>query len=217
MIKLDQHSSVLILLFIVGLFLTLINGEDNKTSCWSSSTVYKISAHNGNHTDWEISATEIEFVEECHLSFVQKITNKNCSEVIGPSRRHPTLLQKYGYGFLSIFIISALSLAGFIAFPLMKKPYYKYLNAFFTALAVGTLFADSAFELFPVIIEYGLRQNHLHEHGRLTFNEHSNGQKQIPRFLWQMLVLVLTAYVFYVIELTINAFMHRRHNDHHHR
>jgi hypothetical protein len=33
----------------------------------------------------------------------------------------------------------------------MKKPYYKYLNAFFTALAVGTLFADSAFELFPVV------------------------------------------------------------------
>jgi hypothetical protein len=33
----------------------------------------------------------------------------------------------------------------------MKKPYYKYLNAFFTSLAVGTLFADSAFELFPVV------------------------------------------------------------------
>ncbi|CAF1369847.1 unnamed protein product [Rotaria magnacalcarata] len=216
MIKLDQHSSLLILLVIIGLFFTFINGEDNRTSCWSSSTVYKISAHNGNHTDWEINVAETEFVEECHLSFVKTITNKSCSEVIGSSRRHPTLLQKYGYGVLSIFIISALSLAGFVAFPLMKKPYYKYLNAFFTALAVGTLFADTAFELFPVIIEYGLRQNHLHEHGRLTFNEHSNEQKQIPRFLWQMLVLVLTAYVFYVIELTINAFMHHRHNDRRH-
>jgi hypothetical protein len=52
---------------------------------------------------------------------------------------------------LSVFIISVLSLAGFVAFPLMKKPYYKYINAFFIALAVGTLFADSAFELFPVV------------------------------------------------------------------
>ncbi len=60
-------------------------------------------------------------------------------------------LLEYGYGFLSVFIISILSLAGFVAFPLMRKPYYKYLNAFFTALAVGTLFADSAFELFPVV------------------------------------------------------------------
>jgi len=58
---------------------------------------------------------------------------------------------EYGFGFLSVFIISILSLAGFVAFPLMKKPYYKYLNAFFTSLAVGTLFADSAFELFPVV------------------------------------------------------------------
>jgi hypothetical protein len=60
-------------------------------------------------------------------------------------------LLEYGYGFLSVFIISILSLAGFLAFPLMRKPYYKYLNAFFTALAVGTLFADSAYELFPVV------------------------------------------------------------------
>ena len=58
---------------------------------------------------------------------------------------------EYGCGFLAVFIISALSLAGFVVFPLMKKPYYKYLNAFFIALAVGTLFADSAFELFPVV------------------------------------------------------------------
>jgi hypothetical protein len=34
---------------------------------------------------------------------------------------------------------------------IMKKPYYKYLNAFFTSLAVGTLFANSAFELFSVV------------------------------------------------------------------
>lgn len=36
----------------------------------------------------------------------------------------------------------------------MKKPYYKYLNAFFTALAVGTLFADSVYELLPVVSIY---------------------------------------------------------------
>ena len=58
---------------------------------------------------------------------------------------------EYGYGFLAVFIISALSLGGFVAFPLMKKPYYKYVNAFFVALAVGTLYADTAFELFPVV------------------------------------------------------------------
>ena len=61
------------------------------------------------------------------------------------------LAVEYGYGFLAVFIISVLSLAGFVAFPLMRKPYYKYINAFFIALAVGTLYADLAFELFPVV------------------------------------------------------------------
>ncbi|CAF2760847.1 unnamed protein product [Rotaria sp. Silwood2] len=214
MIKIDQFLNILQLLIIFGLFLSFINGQSNKSTCWSSTTVYKISALDNNNNNWEINSTEIELVKECHVSFVQKITKKNCSELVSSSARQPSLTQKYGYGFLAVFIISALSLAGFIAFPLMKKPYYKYLNAFFTALAVGTLFADSAFELFPVIIEYSFTSSHMHQHGRLTLNEQSSGKIQVPIFLWQMVVLVLTAYVFYVIELTIHAFMHRRHHRH---
>ncbi|CAF1316782.1 unnamed protein product [Rotaria sp. Silwood1] len=213
MIKIIRFLNIFQLLVIFGLFLSLINGQNNRTTCWSSTTVYKIiPLDDNNNTHWEINSTEIELVKECHLSFVQKITNKTCSQLATSSARQPSFAQKYGYGFLAVFIISALSLAGFIAFPLMKKPYYKYLNAFFTALAVGTLFADSAFELFPVIIEYGLTSSHMHQHGRLKPNEQSSGKLQVPIFLWQMVVLVLTAYVFYVIELTIHAFMHGRHH-----
>ncbi|CAF3983564.1 unnamed protein product [Rotaria sp. Silwood2] len=192
MIKIDQFLNILQLLIIFGLFLSFINGQSNKSTCWSSTTVYKISALDNNNNNWEINSTEIELVKECHVSFVQKITKKNCSELVSSSARQPSLTQKYGYGFLAVFIISALSLAGFIAFPLMKKPYYKYLNAFFTALAVGTLFADSAFELFPVIIEYSFTSSHMHQHGRLTLNEQSSGKIQVPIFLWQMVVLVLS-------------------------
>ncbi|CAF1341209.1 unnamed protein product [Rotaria sordida] len=208
----DRFLSIFQLLVIFGLFFSFINGQNNQIKCWSSSTVYKISSLNDNNTNWEINSTEIELVKECHLSFVQKITNKACSALAISSLRQPSFAQKYGYGFLAVFIISALSLAGFIAFPLMKKPYYKYLNAFFTALAVGTLFADTAFELLPVIIEYGLTSSHLHQHGRLIVNEQLSGKIQIPIFLWQMVILVLTAYVFYVIELIIHAFMHHRHH-----
>ena len=61
---------------------------------------------------------------------------------------------EYGYGFLSIFVISALSLFGILLFPLTKKPYYKYINAFFTGLAIGALYANSAFELIPAVRIY---------------------------------------------------------------
>jgi hypothetical protein len=57
----------------------------------------------------------------------------------------------YGYGFLSVFLISSFSLAGAAVFPLTKKRYYKYFNAFFTALAVGALFANCTFELMPAV------------------------------------------------------------------
>lgn len=50
-----------------------------------------------------------------------------------------------------MFIISAFSMAGAVVFPLTKKPAYKYFNAFFTALAVGALFANSMFELVPSV------------------------------------------------------------------
>lgn len=77
--------------------------------------------------------------------------NSTKYDLLSLSLRKSFRFEEYGYGFLAVFIISALSLAGFVAFPLMKKPYYKYINAFFVALAVGTLYADTAFELFPVV------------------------------------------------------------------
>ena len=125
---------------------------------------------NANSITRNVNYTEVELVNECHLSFVQKLTNKTCLTSTRSSRKPPPLAHStsltfnvkmfsfcflkfagYGYGFLAVFIISVLSLAGFLAFPLMKKPYYKYFNAFFTALAVGTLFSDAAFELLPVV------------------------------------------------------------------
>ena len=57
----------------------------------------------------------------------------------------------YGYGFLAVFVISSFSLAGAVVFPLTKRPFYKYFNAFFTSLAVGALFSNSTFELLPAV------------------------------------------------------------------
>ncbi|CAF4009015.1 unnamed protein product [Adineta steineri] len=214
MLSIDRFLGIFQLLIIFTIFLNFINTKQNKNTCWSSSTIYHISSldNNNNNANWEINCTEIELVEECHLSFVEKITNKTCSQSITSSDKQPSFTQKYGYGFLAVFIISILSLAGFLAFPLMKKPYYKYLNAFFTALAVGTLFADTTFELLPVIIQSGETSTHVHEHGQTVSKQHSNRKIHIPLFLWQMATLVITAYIFYVIELLIHVFMHHRHH-----
>jgi hypothetical protein len=60
-------------------------------------------------------------------------------------------LIEHGYGFLAVFIISALSLAGLLAFPIMNKRAFQYVLVTFTGLAVGVLFGDAMFHLIPFV------------------------------------------------------------------
>jgi len=57
----------------------------------------------------------------------------------------------YGYGFLAVFIVTILSLAGLFAFPLIHKVAFQYVLVTFTALAVGTLLGDAMFHLIPFV------------------------------------------------------------------
>lgn len=57
----------------------------------------------------------------------------------------------YVYGFLAVFIVSVLSLAGLLAFPILYKVSFQYVLTLFTALAVGTLFGDTMFHLIPFV------------------------------------------------------------------
>jgi hypothetical protein len=57
----------------------------------------------------------------------------------------------YGYGFLAVFIVSALSLIGLLAIPCLNKPAFQYFLTAFTALAVGTLLGDVLFHLIPFV------------------------------------------------------------------
>ncbi|CAF1225383.1 unnamed protein product [Didymodactylos carnosus] len=130
----------------IGLWLFNSNIYAQEKECLSSSTRYQLTYANGSVLESMKNFSEVEFIAECHISFVEELLNKSCrehetTEVI--PNKHPTTAQKYGYGFLSVFIISALSLAGFLAFRCMNKPYYQNINAFFTSVAVGTLLGDT--------------------------------------------------------------------------
>lgn len=57
----------------------------------------------------------------------------------------------YVYGFLAVCIVSVLSLAGLLAFPILYKVSFQYVLTLFTALAVGTLFGDTMFHLIPFV------------------------------------------------------------------
>lgn len=66
-------------------------------------------------------------------------------------------------GFLSITIISLLSLLGVVLIPLMNKVFFKFLLSFLVALAVGTLSGDAFLHLIPHVSPCRVRPPDLQE------------------------------------------------------
>lgn len=63
-------------------------------------------------------------------------------------------------GFVSITVISLLSLLGVVLIPLMGRVFFKFLLCFLVALAVGTLSGDAFLHLIPHVSRGGFSVLH---------------------------------------------------------
>lgn len=59
----------------------------------------------------------------------------------------------YGYGTLSVAIISLLAILGLLLFPVLKTEGYKITMQFFIGLGIGTLAADAVVHIIPKVSE----------------------------------------------------------------
>ena len=66
-----------------------------------------------------------------------------------PSLTKTFFVSVWGYGFLSITVISLTSLLAIAVIPLMRHSIYKRIMSFLVALAVGTLSGDALLHLIP--------------------------------------------------------------------
>nr|XP_040026764.1 zinc transporter ZIP6 isoform X3 [Gasterosteus aculeatus aculeatus] len=102
-------------------------------------------------------------------------------------------------GFLSITVISLLSLAGVVLIPLINRVFFKFLLSFLVALAVGTLSGDAFLHLIP----HSLGGHH-HHHGGSGMEAGGGHLHEEPEenldAMWKGLTALSGVYVMFLIE-----------------
>ncbi|XP_005010667.1 zinc transporter ZIP6 isoform X1 [Anas platyrhynchos] len=132
--------------------------NQNTQECSSAS---KLMQSHGIGTQALLTATEFSYL--CP-ALINQIDGK-CCIVHASSEKTETPPKGYSLqiawigGFISISVISFLSLLGVILVPLMNRVFFKFLLSFLVALAVGTLSGDAFLHLLPH--SHG---NHHHHH-----------------------------------------------------
>ncbi|KAI7808931.1 zinc transporter ZIP10 [Triplophysa rosa] len=109
------------------------------------------------------------------------------------------------WGFVSITIISLLSLLGVVLVPILNQSCFKFLLTFLVALAVGTLSGDALLHLLP-----HSQEGHDHSHGIHT--EHEHEEDFLIKFdgVWKGLTALAGIYLLFIIEHCIGMFKHYR-------
>ncbi|XP_061696702.1 zinc transporter ZIP10 [Syngnathoides biaculeatus] len=102
------------------------------------------------------------------------------------------------WGFVSITIISLLSLLGVILVPILNQSCFKFLLTFLVALAVGTLSGDALLHLLP------------HSQGQHDHSDVSHGTDLVTDFdgVWKGLTALAGIYLLFIFEHCIGMYKH---------
>ncbi|CAF1181474.1 unnamed protein product [Adineta ricciae] len=206
----------LIGLITVSLITAQETQETNEESCIAQNATYALCIVNGENVTVVSESYSIgTLATECHEHFIEEALGKPaCEEETHTDHEGPTDAQRYGYGFLAVFVVSAMSLGGLLAFPCLYKVSFQYVLATFTALAVGTLFGDAMFHLIPFALGLHSHESGAHEHGHEHEHEHEDkgSSVTVEDHQWKMFIAVMILYGFYLLEVFLHWFAHAREN-----
>ncbi|KAL0966583.1 hypothetical protein UPYG_G00297090 [Umbra pygmaea] len=124
----------------------------------------------------------------------------NQDQLGNENRKGGSIQAAWAGGFVSITVISLLSLAGVVLIPLMNRVFFKFLLSFLVALAVGTLSGDAFLHLIPH--SRGGHHHHMH-HGNLTSGHSLHGDEEEEHDLdgvWKGLTALGGVYFMFLIE-----------------
>ncbi|XP_023278921.1 zinc transporter ZIP10 [Seriola lalandi dorsalis] len=104
------------------------------------------------------------------------------------------------WGFVSITIISLLSLLGVVLVPILNQGCFKFLLTFLVALAVGTLSGDALLHLLP-------HSQGQHDHSEPGTSHDTNLVTEFDG-VWKGLTALAGIYLLFIIEHCIGMFKH---------
>ncbi|XP_069010901.1 LOW QUALITY PROTEIN: zinc transporter ZIP10 [Embiotoca jacksoni] len=104
------------------------------------------------------------------------------------------------WGFVSITIISLLSLLGVVLVPILNQSCFKFLLTFLVALAVGTLSGDALLHLLP-------HSQGQHDHGEHETDRETDMATEFDG-VWKGLTALSGIYLLFIIEHCIGMFKH---------
>ncbi|XP_028519548.1 zinc transporter ZIP14 isoform X3 [Exaiptasia diaphana] len=157
-----------------------------ENNCFSGPSLLRIFSLNATSID------KASFQTVCP-AIVQQIDSKACKddhESKKPVEAKESKSKAWGYGFLSVGIISAASLLGAFVVPFMSHTFYKKLLLFMVSLAVGVLGGSGIFHLLP--------------------NTFGLADSSDVSFLYKSAVVVGGIYFFFLLEYTMKLYIRHK-------
>ncbi|XP_046845971.1 zinc transporter ZIP4-like [Xenia sp. Carnegie-2017] len=162
--------------------------------CYSADDLATIFAVNKSD-----GVDRIKFMEICP-AMIQQLESGICklkAEKIGSARDSTHDEMVWLYGFLSVFVISLLSLAGVAVIPSMAGQMYKKIIIVLIGLAIGTLAGDALLHLIPHAT--GFHDGDHGDHGS-KHDKHGSEEGHHKTIIWRFLVVAFGVYGFFVFE-----------------
>ncbi|XP_068711714.1 metal cation symporter ZIP14-like [Montipora foliosa] len=186
------------------------NGHHTYGTCYSLEDVLNVF-----DVDHSTGADSYDFQQLCP-AFVQQATSGACNHAEShKTETEKDLLKIWGYGLVSVTLISLTSLAGVATIPFIGKKLYKKVLDMLVGLAVGSLAADSLLHLLPH--SFGL---HAHEEDGSSGHDHADHSGE-SAFLWKAMVVLVAIYAFYLFETLMHVVLRSKispkHGGHSHR
>ncbi|XP_068708230.1 metal cation symporter ZIP14-like [Montipora foliosa] len=165
-----------------------LDGHHTNGTCYSLEDVINVF-----DVDRSTGADIYDFQQLCP-AFLQQATSGACNHVKSHKTENDVekdMLKIWGYGLVSVTLISVTSLAGVATIPFIGKKLYKKVLDMLVGLAVGSLAADSLLHLLPH-----------------SFGLHAHGEE--GSFMWKATVVLGAIYIFYLFETLMHLGLRRK-------